>query len=65
VKDRLKNGDLVLIKSESLADHLKSDKHMGVVVDDIDNEEEVRVFHPTMPQQFSWWHPDCLEAIRN
>ena len=68
MKRELKNGDLVLVKNDSLADHLidyKVGGMLGVVVDDIDAHEEVMCYHTSSKASlsFRWWSIESLELI--
>jgi len=63
VSRELRNGDLVLIHEMYLQAGPKGKGVTGIVVDDIDAHEEVKLYHPTLSQPYSWWQIGCLTLL--
>ena len=55
----LRNGDIVRVRDNGITAPEWAGR-IGVVIDDIDSHEEVKVL---MCGRSCWWHVDSLEAI--
>ena len=61
----LRNGDLVRVAAEYVAptfEGYKPEGLLGVVIDDIDANEEVQIMYPGN-MRTSWWNVDQLELV--
>jgi hypothetical protein len=63
VQRELRNGDLVLIHERYLQTGPKGKGVTGIIVDDIDAHEEVKLYHPAMSKSYSWWRIECLTLL--
>ena len=66
MKHELRNGDLVRVSPENIAhtyEYWNPEGLLGIVVDDIDALEEVKLYGP-VAGCMSWWNIECLELIQ-